>query len=62
VRKKPDDWGNLRKLIAGYVEAAIADSWKGGGDPADIDVKEAMLELTRAKLEAHITKMQRGME
>lgn len=49
----------LRFLISEYVDAAVAESWKGGGDPADIPVLDAQLELAKAKLYGHIEKMER---
>jgi hypothetical protein len=59
--KKPDMWKQLMKLISNYREAAIAESWKGGGDPADVEVHEAYLKLTELQLSAHIEKMQREL-
>lgn len=52
-------WQLLRGQIGIYVEAAIADSWKGGGDPADFDIKELRCKLELATLEAIIAKMER---
>ena len=34
--KKSNDWVKLRKCIKQYAEAAIANSWSGGGDPAGV--------------------------
>ena len=48
---------DLHNLIHEYTDHAIAESWKGGGDPADIPVLEAQLELARTKLERHIDKV-----
>lgn len=31
----------LRSLIYQYAEAHEADSWKGGGDPADVPVADS---------------------
>lgn len=60
--KKPaDSWETLRELIAEYAEAYVADSWKGGGDPADFEVIEARLKLQTALLSAHIEKMEREL-
>jgi hypothetical protein len=49
----------LRYRINEYAEAMVAESWKGGGDPADIPVVEAQLELSKAKLDAHLERMER---
>lgn len=40
----------LMEAIKAYAEAAIADSWKGGGDPADIPEIEQMLEGAMQRL------------
>ena len=58
---KPDPWGLLNHLINVYVEAAIEDSWKGGGNTEDYDVKELREKLARMKLTSHIEKMQREL-
>jgi len=60
-RRAETDWNALRALINEYVEAEVADSWKGGGDPADAPVVEANLALALAKLNAHIERMQREL-
>jgi hypothetical protein len=44
----------LRQMIENHVEAAICDAEKGGGDPADIPVKEAYLAYSKAQLERTI--------
>lgn len=44
----------LRELIADYRDAEIADSWKGGGDPADIPGIEADLREAKTALEVFI--------
>lgn len=38
MKRKPfnPDKKRLQRKIHRYVKAAIADSWKGGGDPEDI--------------------------
>lgn len=59
TKKKPDLWAELQQFIANYVDAAIADSWKGGGDPADCEVIEARFKLAHLELQAHIEKMHR---
>lgn len=55
---EPNLWEVLMALIQEYTEAAIQESWKGGGDPADIPILEAELELSRSKLNRHMEKMQ----
>lgn len=54
-------WDQLEQLIIQYRDAAIAESWKGGGDPADIKVTELNLQLSELKLSAHIEKMKRDL-
>lgn len=49
----------LRSLIYQYAEAHEADSWKGGGDPADVPVIEANLALAYARMNRHIEDMER---
>ncbi len=44
----------LKRLIDERVKAAIAESWSGGGDPADVPALEAALKLAEAKLEHYI--------
>lgn len=60
--EKIDPWHLLQQLIAAYVEAAIAESWKGGGDPMDYEVLELREKLTRVELANHIDKMRRDIE
>ena len=55
--KKPDMWELLKGRIQEYTEAAIAESWKGGGDPADIEVHELRLKITWLELCNHIARM-----
>lgn len=52
-------WDTLRRLISEYVDAAIAESWKGGGDPAEMPLLEAREQLAKAQLEVHIHRMER---
>lgn len=47
----------LARLIERYAEAAIADSWKGGGYPAVYGVIQAELKLARAKLHARLNRI-----
>lgn len=44
----------LKKLVIELVKAAVAESWSGGGDPADIPALEAQLALAQAKLDHYI--------
>lgn len=44
----------LKRLITDYRNAAIADSWKGGGDPADFPEIEKRLLDARKALNAFI--------
>lgn len=41
----------LRRAIIAYTAAAIADSWKGGGDPDDIPAIEQRLKRAHARLD-----------
>jgi hypothetical protein len=56
---KADPWAILNQLIMAYAEAAIADSRKGGGDPADFEVIELREKLARAELASHLEVMRR---
>lgn len=56
---KPDPWKRLGRFIKAYCEAAIADSWKGGGDPEDIEAIELRYRLAHVELVSHIAKLQR---
>lgn len=55
-------WDTLTALIAQYRDAAIDESWKGGGDPADVEIMEARLILAQAELSGHIQQMRRELE
>jgi hypothetical protein len=59
-REAVSEFQTLRTLIGEYAQAAVADSWKGGGDPAEIPIFEAQLTLAQTKLDAHIERMERG--
>jgi hypothetical protein len=59
MKSKATVWELLREQIGDYVDAAIEDSWKGGGDPTDRDVIEATFKLEEAKLSALIDKLER---
>jgi len=52
----------LSELIKKHVDAQVADSWKGGGDPSDIPIIEAEAELARVKLIAFIERLVREAE
>ena len=41
----------VRQTVERYTEAAIADSWKGGGDPADTPSIEKELKEAEAALD-----------
>lgn len=58
---KLTNWFVLGQLINAYIEAAIEDSWKGGGDPNDYDVKELRLKLARMELSNHMANMEREL-
>lgn len=61
-KAKLDPWKQLGRLIKRYVEAAIADSWKGGGDPEDYETLELRFRLAHVELVSHIEKMKREYE
>lgn len=50
---------NLNKLVRDLVQAEVADSWKGGGDPGDIEVIEAELALAKARFSSYVRKLVR---
>jgi hypothetical protein len=56
------DFNKLTRLIRNYTNAAIAESWAGGGDPADVDTLKLKLKLARLELNTHIAKMHRDSE
>lgn len=60
--KKADQWTVLVRLIQEYAEACIVESWKGGGDPAEYDVKELQLKLARAQLNNQIARLKADSE
>jgi hypothetical protein len=60
--KVDEMWERLSELTDEFAAAAIADSWKGGGDPLDGPVIEAELLKTKYALEAHISKIRREYE
>lgn len=57
AKPKLDMWDLLYARIHQYTEAAIAESWKGGGDPADMEIMELHLKLARLELTNHIARM-----
>lgn len=48
----------LQRLIKNLVQAEIADSWKGGGDLADIPIIEAELLLAKSRLAQYLLQLQ----
>lgn len=61
-RKQEDKWGKLVRLIRRYTDAAICESWKGGGDPESAPLLEARLELARTELNEWIAMLRRDEE
>lgn len=57
-----DKWDVLRGLILCHVDAAIADSWKGGGDPEEMPILEMEVKIALMRLENHITNMRRELD
>lgn len=55
--KRCTDWDRLFTLINEYTEAAIGESWKGGGDPAEFEIHELRLKLAQSTLNYHIEMM-----
>jgi len=47
----------LRRRLKRYVEAAIAESWKGGGDPDNIPEINAELRFASASLKEVISEL-----
>lgn len=47
----------LRKAIQRLVDAEVADSWKGGSDPQDIQFIELELEKAKADVESILEKL-----
>ena len=43
---------SLKRAIQSLVKAAIADSWKGAGDPADIPLLEAELACANLRVQS----------
>lgn len=52
-------WDELQKRINAFADAREADSWKGGGDPQDIPLIEARLQVATLELDEHIRAMRR---
>ncbi len=59
---QPTPWQVLAQLIETYADARVADSWKGGGDPAEAPVFEADLAAARERLNYQLLKMERDDE
>lgn len=62
TKPKRTDWDRLFTLINEYTEAAIGESWKGGGDPAEFEIHELRLKLARSTLNYHIGMMKAKYE
>mgnify|MGYP001256503530 CR=1 FL=1 len=62
TQKKSSVWVELLRRIESYKDAAVAESWKGGGDPADVEVLELNLKLTEAQVRQHLEVMRREYE
>lgn len=60
--KIKDMWEKLDELVDTYATAAIADSWSGGGDPADVPVIQADLLKSKYAVDAQIVKIRREYE
>lgn len=55
-------WAALREAIYYYADCRVAESWKGGGDPASIPAVDAELALALAKLNEQIVVVRREYE
>lgn len=53
------DWEILRELICEYADACRADEMKGGGDPEAVPEIEACMNYCLARLDVHISRMER---
>ena len=47
----------LRVAILQHVNAQVAESWKGGGDPADVPLIEAEAQVAMLRLERLIDQL-----
>lgn len=47
----------IRAAVKRLINAEVADSWKGGGDPADIPYIEQELEIAQMKFDALMGKL-----
>lgn len=47
----------IKAAVQRLVDAEVADSWKGGGDPADIPYIEQELEIARMKFDSLMGKL-----
>ncbi len=52
----PSQAATLKKAITALCKAAIADSWKGGGDPSDIPLIETDLECANLRVQSLLTR------
>lgn len=48
----------LLRLIRSYTDAAISESWSGGGHPSDVPVLEAERALAEVRLLRFVEKLQ----
>lgn len=48
----------IRAAVQHLIDAEVADSWKGGGDPADIPYIEQELEIARMKFDSLMSKLE----
>lgn len=48
----------IRAAVKRLIDAEVADSWKGGGDPADIPYIEQELEIARMKFDSLMGKLE----
>ncbi len=55
-------WKELREAIYYYADCRVAESWKGGGDPASVPAIDAELALATAKLNEQIVVLRREYE
>lgn len=51
----PAQAARIRKLVRGLILAEDADSWKGGGDPADFEEIEERLRLARKSFNDYLS-------
>jgi hypothetical protein len=47
----------LMEMVGKHVQAQVADSWKGGGDPVDVPIIELEAKLAEAELVRFVTRL-----